>query len=265
MREEQALVASALSELVPGSDVFRPTTTFSRADGRISLTGVKRPCTMSTFARYFAVTCVEQGREDVLRIAVVERPAAAIPGDPPETGGIDVDRGYFKAPYFAAAESHALHFRAFAADEESISVETGDLTLLLLLNYGMQIFNVAVAACYSGVVDALFARLERSLRQDEDLAYHAALFRRSSASLIGAMVNATGRGPTEDAVVDVLSLRYALQRHVHDLMNLCNARLDAPAVFGDQDVGYLINTARMMKHHPMTERRFVSELIAAGA
>ena len=256
---DEALIASAFSEFDPSRAIFSPALQY-RPQGaeHMQLHGWKKPCTLGTLANYIVLSCREarpagEPEADV-RVALVPRHEA-----------IRIDPGFYRSDIFGASDTTAIGFEGVSYPLSLLDRTAGDFNAMVLLNYGMSVFNILISACYTGVVHLLQQRLGPAALNDAEVAQAYTRLVMSSDTLIRNMIRTTAEGFTEELVAEVLILRYQLENTILQYCDLLWQRLSSQSVIGDPDVTHLINTCRMMKYHPTTQKRFIASILEQAA
>lgn len=249
----EALVASAFAEGIPGQDIFSPSLTYDWNDrSEIWFSGMKRPCSLASIADYFVASCVPaNSSEHVLRLAVI-----------PAVNGVQADRTFWRAPYLVAADTNIANFNNVKIPSDNLStVDAG--TLETVLAYGMSIFNVLACSSYAGVMDRVFNELPDHCLHNRELAIAKAEFDVTSLALSRSMASfADEADARQDALSDVLALRYQYEELLSKTSRAIQQRAGGVAILSQPIVMQLLNVAALLKYHPISRSQFLETLLS---
>ncbi len=247
--ENESLIASAFSEFLPERGIFSPALSYRQIDDRqIELNGDKKPCTLSSLANYMVVSC-GRGEEEPLRLALI-----------PRSEQMAVDYSFYTSTIFGASDTHRIIFDKVKFSSQVLDQVEGDINAMVLLNYGMSLFNILIGASYSGIIATLFEEIRKFAEKDENIIYQYTRFSALSDVLVKNMIRITAEGISDELVSEILVLRYQLEREILDFTQLLWERLPSQCIIGNPNVSHLISTCRMIKYHPLTEKRFIEQI-----
>lgn len=249
VKNNEDLIASAFSEFLPERGIFSPAVELARPEpGKITLSGSKKPCTLSSLANHMIVSCCEPG-VDELRLALV-----------PRHKDLKIDDSTYRFAIFGASDTSGIVFNELDYPSDVLDQVEGEQNCMVLLNYGMSLFNILIGSCYGGIVNLLVSKLGAAMEEPE-IAKAYGQFSAGSQVLLKNMIKTTVEGIDDQLVSEVLILRYQFENNLQRFVELLWAKLGSRAILGDPDILHLLNTCRMIRYHPLTEKRFLEEMM----
>ncbi|MGW8375587.1 acyl-CoA dehydrogenase family protein [Streptomyces sp. ODS28] len=244
---ENLLLASGFAEGDPGRGILTPSLTARVEDGKIWLSGAKKPCSLARSMDLLTASVALPEPDGSSRLAVALVPAAA--------AGLTV-RPFWNSPVLAGAESEevVLEDVEVPADLVVRTEVTRDGRLDRLQTAGFVWFEALMTASYLGVASALVERVlaapraEASVRAEAATAVHGAVL---ALEGLARTVDAAGdAAPDDRTLADALVCRYTAQHVIARVAGECAEALGGMAFVSSGDVAALHAACRALAFHP---------------
>lgn len=242
--KEHLLVASGFAEGEPQGKILRPTMVLEKCPHAFSITGVKRPCSLSKSMDLISVSVVVPAEnsyeDDKLAVALI---AARSPG---------ISIGPFWGnSILAAAETGTVHFDKVAVDPKTLSYSGPPNSLDYIQTRGLIWFQLLISASYLGVASALVERVIRSGRAGHrDLAQLGIDLEGAMATLAGIASVLDSGSSSSASLAQALFARYSIQQAIDRATSLA-FELGGGLDFAGSGTGScLVAAARGLNFHP---------------
>jgi alkylation response protein AidB-like acyl-CoA dehydrogenase len=245
--ENSWLLSSGFAEGKPGQHILTPTMRGVPADGGITVSGVKKPCSltwsMNLMSASVAVadpgTGPGSGRD---RLAVV-----LIPADSP-----GIDRApFWQTTALAAAESDQVTLTEVFVPEALIFYPQDSESMDPIQARGFVWFELLISASYLGAATNLAERaIERGRGSDEDRAGLAIELEAMAAALEQAAAFAATTDDNDALLARALYARFATERATERVAMSAAAALGGMSFIESPEVAYLLGAIRALAFHP---------------
>ncbi|ACE84445.1 acyl-CoA dehydrogenase family protein [Cellvibrio japonicus] len=238
------LLASAFAEGTPNLDIFTSSVKVTAlGNGKLSISGFKKPCTMAGIADYYAVSVV--GDDDLKGVAVIDGRLPGISQKP-----------FWPSPLLKAADSNQVLFDrveipetwALLADEASM---TG------VLSIGLAMFNLMINVAYTGVSAALTEKLPVEIASQKHLyidIYGKLL--QSYYSAVGLALRLDDIEQLENTLNQILVLRYQNQMTLKNLVGLISEHVGSYVYLSDPEFALLASISNLISFHPLNRKTY---------
>jgi alkylation response protein AidB-like acyl-CoA dehydrogenase len=240
--ENSWLLSSGFAEGKPGQHILTPTMRGVPADGGITVSGVKKPCSltwsMNLMSASVAVADPAAGTE---RLAVV-----LIPADSP---------GIQRAPFWqttalAAAESDQVTLTEVFVPEALIFYPHDGESMDPVQARGFAWFELLISASYLGAATNLAERaITRGRGTDEDRA-GLAIELESTAAALEQVASAVTTSDNDALLARALYARFATERAIERAVMPAAAALGGMSFIESPEIAYLLGVARALAFHP---------------
>ncbi len=242
--ENSWLLSSGFAEGKPGQHILTPTMRGRPADGGITVSGTKKPCSltwsMNLMSASVAVASPGTGTD---RLAVV-----LIPADSP---------GIERAPFWqttalAAAESDQVTLTEVFVPEALIFYPHDGESMDPIQARGFVWFELLISASYLGAATNLAERaITRGRGTDEDRADLAIELETMAAALEHvASAAATAAGDNDALLAQALYVRFATERAIERVVMPAAAALGGMSFIESPEIAYLLGATRALAFHP---------------
>jgi alkylation response protein AidB-like acyl-CoA dehydrogenase len=249
--ERGLLLASGFAEGVRGQGVLKPTMEASRRNGKVVISGVKRPCSLSRAMDIITTSLVirgDNGHEDEFAVALV---SADLPG-------IEVTP-FWGAGVLSGAQSDAVTLSDVAVEEDLvITMGSADAPVLDEIQVaGFLWFELLISASYLGMASALAERvLQEERGEPGDRVGVAGALEAAMAGLEGVALQMNDESVSrEDLLTRALVCRYATQDAINRSVASAVELLGGTAFIKSSDVGYIAAVSRALGFHPPSRSR----------
>ncbi|KAB5496529.1 acyl-CoA dehydrogenase [Serratia sp. RJAL6] len=245
--ENGKLMASAFAESTGNQDIFHTSVIASlQADGGLTISGSKKPCTMSHIADYYAVSVItEQGTPGIAIIAGAEKGLSR--------------NAFWPGDVLVGTDSHEIIFNNVQV-ARTWTVLAEDEAFEMYLNTGLVNFNLFVGAAYTGVCQRLTSHLVPQALQAPAI----------GIPLLGILTQCfySVRGLADKVhpenltwlVPGVLALRYRIQTSLKEAKSIVFENIGAQRYLTNDAVHYLAKTVDLLAFHPVTRFGFEQQL-----
>ena len=239
--EQHRLLASGFAEGVHSQGVFSPTMKARRVDGKIVVSGSKKPCSLARSMDVFtaSVALFEDGDEE---------PKFAVALIPADTPGVEVSN-FWGSSILAGAQSDAVTLTDVPVDPQ--------LVLRMDNTKGVQTasflwFELLITASYIGMASALVERMLTA--GGSDAAASAAIVAdiesaMSSLVPIAQCLDATD-SRSDRLLVQALLCRYSAQDAISRSVTAAVEQLGGRSFIRDDEVSYFASASRALAFHP---------------
>ena len=241
--ENSWLLSSGFAEGKPGQHILTPAMRGAPADGGITVSGVKKPCSltwsMNLMSASVAVADPATGTD---RLAVV-----LIPADSP---------GIQRAPFWqttalAAAESDQVTLTEVFVPEALIFYPHDGESMDPVQARGFVWFELLISASYLGAATNLAERvIARGRGSDEDRA-GLAIELETMAAALEQVASAAATADDNDALLArALYVRFATEQAIERVVMSAAAALGGMAFIESPEIAYLLGATRALAFHP---------------
>ena len=244
--QKRVLLASGFAEGVRGQGVLHPTMRGRRVNGKVLISGSKKPCSLARSMDILTASVVvssDDGAPDEFGVALI---SANLPG-------VHVEP-FWRAPVLTGAQSEAVGLRDVAIEDDLV-VKLGsaeDPELDEIQRAGFVWFELLITASYLGMASAL---VERAIAQERgDSSSRVALAAEVEATMgsleaVARQVDDEGAADA-DLLAQALLARYAAQDAITRTVASAVELLGGMAFIGGEEVSYLAAASRALGFHP---------------
>lgn len=245
--QHNKLVASAFAESIPGQDIFSTSVKATITADSISISGDKKPCTLSSTADYYAVSVITN--EGTSGIAVVNSNLEGISCKP-----------FWSSDILSATDSHNVVFTDVKIDKEWLVLAESE-EFQAYLNMGLCVFNLMINAAYMGACTSLVNKLPPQVLEC-DVTTRTDIYGKLAQSYysIHGVSNLLELKDLEWLVPDILSLRYQNQLLFKDIKSIVFEKIGGYRYLSDKEVHYLSQAVDLIAFHPVSRFSFESSL-----
>jgi alkylation response protein AidB-like acyl-CoA dehydrogenase len=242
--ENSWLLSSGFAEGKPGQHILTPTMRGVPADGGITVSGVKKPCSltwsMNLMSASVAVADPDAAGTD--RLAVV-----LIPADSP-----GIERApFWQSTALAAAESDQVTLTDVFVPEALIFYPADGEAMDPIQARGFVWFELLVAASYLGAATNLAERvIARGRGSDEDRAGLAIELETMAAALEQVAAAAATADDNDALLARALYARFATERAIERVVMSATAVLGGMSFIESPEIAYLLGATRALAFHP---------------
>jgi alkylation response protein AidB-like acyl-CoA dehydrogenase len=241
--ENSWLLSSGFAEGRPGQHILTPTMRGVPADGGITVSGVKKPCSltwsMNLMSASVAVADPATGTD---RLAVVLIPA--------ESAGIE-RAPFWKTTALAAAESDQVTLTEVFVPEALIFYPEDGEVMDPIQARGFVWFELLISASYLGAATNLAERaIARGRGSDEDRAGLAIELETAAAALEQVASVAATIEDNDVLLARALYVRFAAERAIERVVMSASAALGGMSFIESPEVAYLLGATRALAYHP---------------
>ena len=241
--ENSWLLSSGFAEGKPGQHILTPTMRGVAAEGGITVSGVKKPCSltwsMNLMSASVAVADPDGGPD---RMAVVLIPA--------ESDGIE-RTPFWKSSALAAAESDQVTLDEVFVPEALIFYPQDNESMDPIQARGFVWFELLVSASYLGAATNLAERvIERGRGSDEDRAGLAIELETMAAALERVASIAATTEDNDALLARALYVRFATERVIERVVMSAAATAGGMAFIESPEIAYLLGATRALAFHP---------------
>ncbi len=242
--ENSWLLSSGFAEGKPGQHILTPTMRGVLADGGITVTGTKKPCSLTWSMNLMSasVAIADPDSTGTDRLAVV-----LIPADSP---------GIERAPFWqttalAAAESDQVTLTEVFVPEALIFYPQEGESMDPIQARGFVWFELLVSASYLGAATNLAERvITRGRGSDEDRAGLAIELEAAAAALEQVAAFAATSGDNDALRARALYARFATERAIERVVMPAAAILGGMSFIESPEIAYLLGATRALAFHP---------------
>ena len=241
--ENSWLLSSGFAEGNPGQHILRPTMRGVTADGGITVSGVKKPCSLTWSMNLMSasVAVADPGR-GADRLAVVLIPA--------ESPGIE-RTPFWATTALAAAESDQVTLNEVFVPEALIFYPDDGESMDPVQARGFIWFELLISASYLGAATGLAERvIARGKGADEDRAALAIELETMAAALEQAACAAATAGDNDALLARALYARFATERVIEHAAMAAAATLGGMSFIQSPEIAYLLAAVRALAFHP---------------
>jgi alkylation response protein AidB-like acyl-CoA dehydrogenase len=258
--EQRLLLASAFAEGIRGRGVLRPSMRARREDGKVVVSGVKKPCSLARSMDILTASVViENGRaaqHDELAVALI---SARLPG-------IEVSP-FWATSVLAGAQSDAVTLSDVVVENELVvslgSAATPELDALQTA--GFLWFELLISASYTGAASALVEWLLRRSGGDAAGQLAAAVELEATMGALEGIARAMGErdGVDEQLLTRALLCRYVAQDAINRAVAITVEQLGGMAFIRNDEVTYFAAASRALAFHPPPRARTAAAIVSA--
>jgi alkylation response protein AidB-like acyl-CoA dehydrogenase len=244
--ENSWLLSSGFAEGKPGQHILTPTMRGVPADGGITVSGVKKPCSltwsMNLMSASVAVADPDPNSTGTDRLAVVLIPA--------DSAGIE------RAPFWqtialAAAESDQVTLTDVFVPEALVFYPQDGESMDPIQARGFVWFELLVSASYLGAATNLAERaVARGRGSDEDRAGLAIELEAVAAALEQVAAFAATTDDNDALLARALYARFATERAIERVVMSAAATLGGMSFIESPEIAYLLGATRALAFHP---------------
>jgi alkylation response protein AidB-like acyl-CoA dehydrogenase len=244
--ENSWLLSSGFAEGKPGQHILTPTMRGVPADGGITVSGTKKPCSltwsMNLMSASVAVADPDPGSGGTDRLAIVLIPA--------DSAGIE-RAPFWRSTALAAAESDQVTLTDVFVPESLIFYPHDSESMDPIQARGFVWFELLVSASYLGAATNLAERaIARGRGSDEDRAGLAIELETAAAALEQVACVAAANGDNDALLARALYARFATERAIERAAMSAAAVLGGMAFVESPEVAYLLGVIRALAFHP---------------
>jgi alkylation response protein AidB-like acyl-CoA dehydrogenase len=245
--EQNALLASGFAEGISGRGVFEPTMRGRRADGKVHISGSKKPCSLSRSMDILTASVLVSGEdpnaEDEICIALISTDLPGIKVAP-----------YWQATVLAGAENNAVTLDDVHV-EDALVISLGsanDPRLSVIQMAGFLWFELLITSSYIGIASALVERVLLGQRGDPWSRIAGAVELEAAMTSLDSIARQITLGNANQAglLQKVLICRYAAQDAIGRAVASAVEMLGGTAFINDECIGYIAAASHALAFHP---------------
>ena len=241
--ENSWLLSSGFAEGRPGQHILAPTMRGVPADGGITVSGVKKPCSLTWSMNLMSASVAVADRATGTdRIAVVLIPA--------DSAGIE-RAPFWRSNVLAAAESNQVTLNDVHVPEALVFYPQDGEVMDPIQARGFTWFELLISASYLGAATNLAERaIARGGGSEQDRA-SLAIELESVAGTLERVASLAATADNNDALLArALYARFATERAVERAVMSAAAVLGGMSFIQSPDVAYLLGATRALAFHP---------------
>jgi alkylation response protein AidB-like acyl-CoA dehydrogenase len=253
--EQGRLLASGFAEGVHGQGVFSPAMRARRVDGKVLVSGTKKPCSLSrSMDMLTASVAVANGAGD----AEPEFAVALVPAGAP---GLEVSE-FWGTSVLAGAQSEAVTLSDVPVDPNLVvAVESANAVQVA----GLLWFELLITASYLGMASTLVERVIVAERGDPALRAAMVADLESAMASLAAVAHRMEDGDRgESLLLRALLHRYAAQDAIGRSVTAAVEQLGGMAFIGGEEISYFASASRALAFHPPQRHGTGSRAILAA-
>jgi alkylation response protein AidB-like acyl-CoA dehydrogenase len=244
--ENSWLLSSGFAEGRPGQHILTPTMRGVPADGGITVSGVKKPCSltwsMNLMSASVAVADPDPDSTGTDRLAIVLIPA--------DSAGIERAR-FWQTTALAAAESDQVTLTEVFVPEALIFYPDDGESMDPIQARGFVWFELLVSASYLGAATNLAERVvARGRGSDEDRAGLAIELETAAAALEQVAASAATADDNDALLARALYVRFATEKTIERVVMSAAATLGGMSFIESPEIAYLLGATRALAFHP---------------
>ena len=244
--ENSWLLSSGFAEGKPGQHILTPAMRGVPADGGITVSGVKKPCSltwsMNLMSASVAVADPDPDSTRTDRLAVVLIPA--------DSAGIQ-RAPFWQTTALAGAESDQVTLTDVFVPEALIFYPQDSESMDPIQARGFVWFELLVSASYLGAATNLAERaIARGRGSDEDRAGLAIELETMAAALEQVAAFAATADDNDALLARALYARFATERAIERIVMSATATLGGMAFIESPEIAYLLGATRALAFHP---------------
>jgi alkylation response protein AidB-like acyl-CoA dehydrogenase len=243
--EKSWLLSSGFAEGRPGQHILSPTMRGVPAEGGITVSGVKKPCSltwsMDLMSASVAVADPDQatGRD---RMAVVLIPASS--------AGIE-RTPFWQSTALAAAESDQVTLTDVFVPDALIFYPQDGEAMDPVQARGFVWFELLVSAAYLGAATNLAERVIRRGRGSDEERFGLVIELEAAAAAVERVAFFAATSGDNDALLArALYVRYATERSIERVVMSAAAAAGGMAFIESPEIAYLLGATRALAFHP---------------
>jgi alkylation response protein AidB-like acyl-CoA dehydrogenase len=257
--EGKLMLASGFAEGVRGQGVLKPTMRGRRENGKVVISGTKKPCSLSRSMDLLTASVVVTPEDPN---AAEEFAVALVPASSP---GLDV-APFWGSRVLAGAESDAVTLTDVSVENDLIvAMGSADAAQLdKIETAGFLWFVLLITASYVGMASAIAERVLSEGRHDAALRLAPATeLEAAMASLEGIAFQLAAGDASGALLTRALLCRYAAQDAINRAVAAAVEQLGGMAFIGGDEVNYFAGASRALAFHPPARPKN-TELVAAA-
>lgn len=242
----QLMLASGFAEGVRGQGVLTPTMRGRRVNGKVLISGTKKPCSLSRSMDLLTASVLVagdgKGAHDEFAVALI--PASA--------EGIEI-KPFWGCSVLAGAESDSVTLHDVAVDEQQLVTmgEAGPGELERIETAGFLWFTLLITASYLGIASALAERVLLEAKTDAASRIGPAMeLEAAMSSLEGIAFRLQDGDASGDLLARALLCRYAAQDAINRSVASAVEQLGGMAFIRGDDVNRFASASRALAFHP---------------
>jgi alkylation response protein AidB-like acyl-CoA dehydrogenase len=244
--EQGRLLASGFAEGVHGQGVFSPTMRARRVNGKLLVSGTKKPCSLARSMDVLTASVVlpseASDAEPEFAVALV---AAGSPG-------LEVT-DFWGSPVLAGAQSEAVTLTDVPVDPHFV-VEIEDAHAVQTASFLW--FELLITASYIGMASSLVERVILAGRGDPTVRLATVADLEAAMGSLATLAQRMEQGDrSESLLVQALLHRYAAQDAINRSVTAAVELLGGAAFIGTEDVSYFASASRALAFHPPQRQR----------
>jgi alkylation response protein AidB-like acyl-CoA dehydrogenase len=242
--ENSWLLSSGFAEGKPGQHILTPTMRGVPADGGITVSGTKKPCSLTWSMNLMSasVAVADPDSTEAGRLAIVLIPA--------ESPGIE-RAPFWQTTALAAAESDQVTLTDVFVPDALIFYPHDGESMDPVQARGFVWFELLVSASYLGAATNLAERvIARDRGSDEDRAGLAIELEAMAAALEQVACAAATGGDNDALLARALYVRFATERAIERVVMPAAATLGGMSFISSPEIAYLLGATRALAFHP---------------
>jgi alkylation response protein AidB-like acyl-CoA dehydrogenase len=251
---DNLLVASGFAEGEPNGKILRPTMVLEKGADGFTITGVKRPCSLSKSMDLISVSVVVPGdasdEDDRLAVALIAARSEGISVGP-----------FWGNRILAAAETGTVQFDRVPVDAQLLSYSGPPNSLDYIQTRGLIWFQLLISASYLGVASALVEKVVKSGRVPHSDLTQLGIELEGAMATLGGMAHVVESGESSSAALaQALFGRYSVQQAIDRATSLAFELAGGRDFARSGEASYLVAAARGLNFHPPSRATMTSRL-----
>lgn len=245
--ERSLYLASGFAEGKSGANILEPTMRAVRSDSGFTVSGVKKPCTLSVSMDYLTASVIVEGREG----GPSQRAIAIIPA---ASGGIG-RFPFWGVNSMGAAQSHEVRLTDVVVPDDCMFLPETDVPLDAVEAGGFLWFEFLVTASYLGVACGLTYKVLANNRGTPEERVRLVAPLELAISALRAIAYEMQSGSQDPAagealVARMLMIRYATQQVIGNANCSSSELLGGIHFIRDASVEYAMGCSMALSYHP---------------
>ena len=246
--ENSWLLSSGFAEGKPGQHILTPTMRGVPADGGITVSGVKKPCSLTWSMNLMSASVAVADPDPDPDSAGTDRLAIVL--IPADSAGIQ-RAPFWQTTVLAAAESDQVTLTDVFVPEALIFYPQDGESMDPIQARGFVWFELLISASYLGAATNLAERaIARGRGPDEDRASLAIELETMTAALEQVASAAATAGDNDALLARALYARFATERAIERVAMSAAATLGGMSFIESPEIAYLLGAVRALAFHP---------------
>lgn len=248
--KSEVLLASAFAEAIPGGNIFSPNVQLYKQGSNVIIHGSKKPCSLSSIADYYAISASDLSKPNDLQLVLVH------------SGENIKVKPFWKLSLLKDCDNQEVCFENAEVSNDFVSPYNG-VALVLVLSYGLSLFNYFAANVYSGALDGLIQCISERVAGQSPVQYQIAQYSYKINTILGQMLFVANQAYEDDeAIHKVLGLRYLLEDLLETTASYALRCCGGIEVMTNSKVMEFFSIIQFFKFHPISEIQTLRQALA---